>query len=277
MELTRYSALIRTFNSQRTLPATIASLAGQTVPPAHYVAVDSGSTDDTFGCLPANTTLHRFKGREFNYSAAINQGLAFVDTNYVLVISSHTALLNPEAVGYALELLERRDDLGAAYFCSEGGEALDHIVIGRQNFNGFNGVWNTCGLYKMSLLRDRAFRPEVFSAEDQEWSKWLLEEQGLSIARILGGRMSYNASSYPIGKVFKEHLSVALFVRHDMLEFPYLARTIYRVIRPVSSLRNRVLHARLLLNFLYYRFRGQPLVAAWNRKAERRLSACPRE
>ncbi len=254
MEPIRYCALIRTFNSQRTLPATIASLAGQSVPPVHYVAVDSGSTDATFDCLPADTTLHRFRGRTFNYSDAINQGLAFVETDYVLVISSHTSLLNPGAIAYALDLLASRNDIGAAYFCSEGGDALDHVLIDRRNFDGFNGVWNTCGLYKMALLRRRAFRPEVFSAEDQEWSRWLLEEQNLSVARILGGRMSYNALDYPTEKTLKENLAIALFVRPDMLRLPYLLRTLYRIVRPVSTMRNRRMHARLLFHFLYHRF-----------------------
>ncbi len=182
----RYSALIRTFNSSKTIEGTIRSLESQSIPPQHYVIVDSGSTDGTLAKVPRNSNVIKFEGPKFNYSSAINQGLAHVGTDYVLIVSSHTALSHLAALEYALEQLRSNARLGAAYFCNEVGSQLSGVEIDRTKFTGFNGVWNTCALFRTELLRQRAFRPEVFSAEDQEWSRWLLENTAFTILRISG-------------------------------------------------------------------------------------------
>ncbi len=78
--------------------------------------MDSGSTDDTLKILPAGSVVHKFVGREINYSEAINQGLEHITTDYVFVLSSHMLLIKRAAVEYALNLLELGEMHGAAYF-----------------------------------------------------------------------------------------------------------------------------------------------------------------
>lgn len=255
MDPARYSVLIRTFNSHATLPATIASLTAQSWPPGGYVFVDSGSTDGTLDVVPPGSTIHHYIGRAFSYAASLNQGIAYLETEFALIISSHTVLENTEAIAYALNLLTEDEAVGAAYFCLEDEGCLSHLLIDRKNFTGFNGVWNTCAVVRTALLKKRAFRPEVFSAEDQEWSAWLFDVEGKSVARISGGGMGYmNPRKHPLRKRLNENIAVALYVKPEMLGFAYLARVGYRVIRPVSGLKERVFNARLLFSLISYRF-----------------------
>ncbi len=243
---TAYSTLIRTCNSERTLSATLASLAAQTCPPTRHVFVDSGSTDGTLCLLPHGSTLHRYEGQIFNYSEAINQGLQYVDTEYVLIISSHTMLTDRLAVAFAMNLLASNQAIGAAYFSNEPSQTTQYTLIDNRNFNGFNGLWNTCALIRTSLLRKRSFRPEVFSAEDQEWANWLFENERKCVACISGAGMEYNNPvPYNLRKRLNEHVAVALFVRPEMLRWRYIARVAYRAIRPVSTFRERRFNAHL--------------------------------
>lgn len=254
MNSNAYTALIRTFNSEATLPATLTSLVRQTHPPSEYVFVDSGSTDRTLSLLPPRSTVHPYGNRKFNYSTALNEGVELVDTEYVLVISSHTAVENTESMGFAIDLMQIETEIVGSYFLPNLSNELCFFPIDKTNFTGFNGMWNTCAMYRTSFLKQRPFRPEVFSAEDQEWSKWLLFEQGKSIARISGGGMAYNNPlKNPVRKRLNEELAVAMYVNKEMLDTKYLARVLYRIIRPISNFRERYFNSVLLVNLAYLR------------------------
>jgi glycosyltransferase involved in cell wall biosynthesis len=252
----RYSSLIRTFNSERTLPATLCSLAKQTIPPGEYIFVDSGSTDRTLSILPQSAILHEYRGREFNFSDALNQGLNYVSTEYVLIISSHTLLNDPGAMDYALNLLASNDMIGAAYFSNDLGARISHSLINKTIFDGFNGLWNTCALIKVKLLRRRPFRPDVFSAEDQEWARWLLHCENKVIARISGAGMddsrNVNAIRHKRRKKINEYVAIAYFANRNLLSVCNLVRMAYHVIKPSRhiGLEERVFKLTLLFPLL---------------------------
>src|SRR5690349_14373473 len=230
-----YAALIRTFNSANTLQDTLFYLSRQTASPAQYIFVDSGSTDGTLTMAPYASILHRYDGKPFNFSEAINQGVEYVVADYVLIISSHTILVNPNAIEYALTLLSRLDAIGAAYFCSENTGNLRHTLIHKENFDGFNVLWNTWSLIRVDLLRKRAFRSEVFAAEDQEWARWLLYSTDKMIARIAGAGMSMN-NRYTTGKpgqnkLINEYVAIAYFANRSLLTPRNLARIVREIFR----------------------------------------------
>jgi glycosyltransferase involved in cell wall biosynthesis len=258
----RYSSLIRTFNSERTLPDTLCLLSRQTIPPSEHIFVDSGSTDRTLSILPHSAILHNYMGSVFNFSEALNQGIKYVSTDYVLIISSHTLLREPKAMYYALNLLASNEMIGAAYFSNESSENLSYTIIDKSVFDGFNGLWNTCSLIKVDLLRRRLFRPDVFSAEDQEWARWLLYCENRVIARIAGSGMddsrNINAIKYKRRKKINEYVAVAYFANRKLLSFYNLARIAYHVVKPSRyiSLEERVFKLNLLI----------PLVACYFRK-----------
>ena len=257
-----YTALIRTFNSEKRLPHTLRSLERQTRPPSKYVFVDSGSTDSTLKRIPDRSLVHKYKSDRFNYSDSLNAGIAYIDTPYTMIISSHTSIANEMALNYALNLLSNSDDIAAAYFIQVYSSELKFTKIGTSNFSGFNGVWNTCAIYKTSLLKRRNFRTDVFSAEDQEWSGWLFKYERKYVAQIAGGGMSYNNPSFNyIKKSLAERLAVAIYVKKEMQELPYLLRLFYRVLRPVSNIDERIINAKLLCSLLCYRFKGKAYLA----------------
>jgi glycosyltransferase involved in cell wall biosynthesis len=258
--MSKYAVLIRTLNSEKTLNTTIESIEKQSSKPSQYVIVDSGSTDNTIDLLPNGAIVHRYVGQNYNYSSALNQGMEHVEVDYTLIISSHTSLQNDSAMEFAISLLRGRDDLAAAYFYpGDVSREMSYRLINRHNFNGFNGIFNTCALIKTSMLRRRGFRPEVFAAEDQEWSRWVLESENKQIARIMGAGMVYgNLIKDRRMKDLYEDLAVALYVKPEMFRLPYLLRMAYRVVRPVSSWKTRAHNLRVLKNLLYYRLIGKP-------------------
>jgi glycosyltransferase involved in cell wall biosynthesis len=247
-----YDVLIRTFNSVKTLGVTLASLEGQTRLASKYIFVDSGSTDGTLVSLPANSTVHNYTGTVFNYSASLNQGLDYLEAEYALIISSHTALLNPGAMQFAINLLASDDSIGAAYFFGDADVPTIELITNRE-FTGFNGVFNTCGVYRTSLLRKRKFREDVPSAEDQEWSRWLLDNEGLSIARISGGKLQINnPKGYSRSRRFSDHCSVALYAKPELRRLRYIARVCGKVIQlyPRQPPSERIFNLKFLVFLL---------------------------
>jgi glycosyltransferase involved in cell wall biosynthesis len=258
MDVGQYTALVRTFNSDKTLPHTLHSLACQTQRPTKYVFVDSGSRDRTTELAPENSVIHHYVTRQFNYSESLNAGVVYVDTAYTLVMSSHTCLENEKALEFAMEILAENEDIAAAYFVQTFSENMTFERIGPNNFSGFNGVWNTCAIYKTNFLKERQFRPEVFSAEDQEWSSWLVSTRGKFIARVSGaGMYNNNPLADTIKKSVNEKFAVAIYVIKDMQRFPFLLRVSYRVVRPVSKLKDRLVNFRLLLLLMKNRLSGR--------------------
>lgn len=235
-----YTALIRTFNSEKTIGDTIRSLEAQSFPPTEYVIVDSGSTDSTLSLIPPNSTVINYVGSKFNYSSAINQGIELVTTDQVLIISSHTQIQHPSALQYALKRMEANLGIGAAYFCNEQSAQPAGTEVNAATFDGHNGIWNTSSLIRTDLVRLRPFRPEVFSAEDQEWSRWLLEKTPFTILRISGAGFKYERpDGYPTTKRLDEHEAIAMFVNPGRITPAFLLRVGCRVVRPISSFEAR--------------------------------------
>lgn len=244
-----WSALIRTFNCETTLPATLDCLRRQTRSAAEYVIVDSGSTDTTLALVPAGAVVRRYEGREFNYSAALNQGIDQVSAEYTLIISAHTTLADVRALEFALDLLDSRPDLAAAYFAGPLADERRVEFVDRHNFTGFNGLWNTCALVRTALLRQRPFRAEVFSAEDQEWASRLFRETDLSIACVLGCGMKVgNPRKASTRKRLNEYVAVAYFAKRELLSPRNVLHLLRRAILPAGGPRTadeRWLDARM--------------------------------
>jgi glycosyltransferase involved in cell wall biosynthesis len=192
---------------------------------------------------------------EFNFAEAINQGLQYISSDYVLIISSHTLLHNQTAIEYAIELLSADEYLGACYFSNENNGELKHIVIDKNKFDGFNGLWNTCSLVRYSLLRKRKFRSDVFIAEDQEWARWLFESQGKAVARINGAGMD-NTPNERIRKNLlarrkNEYVAIAYFANRDLMRATNLARIASRIFKPTTGpIEERYFNITLLISLL---------------------------
>jgi glycosyltransferase involved in cell wall biosynthesis len=250
-----YDALIRTFNSEKLLPLTIESLEAQRIPPKRFIFVDSGSMDGTLREIPVNSIVHHYLGTAFNYSDAINQGVPLASSECILIISSHTTIAHPGALVYALELLHSNTHFGAAYFADQGG-TLSHTTIDAESFDGFNGLWNTCAVIRTELLLERPFRPEVFSAEDQEWANWLINCRGLAVARIIGAGVSNDGNVRTRGQLRRkrtnEYVAIAYFIRPELRSARNIISLSFQSLLPFR----KTFAERLFLGGLAYRLFG---------------------
>jgi glycosyltransferase involved in cell wall biosynthesis len=253
MKTLAYSALIRTYNSATTLPDTLRSMETQSITPSEYVFVDSGSSDNTVDIFPEGSKVHKYVGKDFNYAEALNQGICHVSTETVLIISSHTSLTNKGAIEFTLALLDSNSELAAAYFCEDKSEELTYELIDKNRFNGFNGLWNTCALIRVSFLRRRGFSTEVFAAEDQEWARWLFDSTNKKIARVSGaGLVNRNPRKSSIKKRLNEYVAVAYFSNRKLLGPANICRVAYTAVKFDSRLRmsDRVFYVLLFVRLI---------------------------
>jgi glycosyltransferase involved in cell wall biosynthesis len=223
--------ICRTFNCAATLPAVLAAIGCNESVSPRYLFVDNGSTDSTRELFPEHALAIEYSLPGFNYAMAINIAIPFLATDYVLVISSHIVIENPLALRKAMDILDAHPRLGGVCFSShEHGDIRPHFVTAK-GFNGWNGLWNSCSIYRSSLLRERPFNPEVYSAEDQEWSKWLLHSKGMELAHLGGTAMqNQNPRQMSLEKRVKEWECVAYFVDSRYLAYGFIKGRFYRAI-----------------------------------------------
>lgn len=179
----RYSVLIRTKNSESTLGDTLKALDGQTLRAREVLVLDSGSEDGTLdiarrhGC---RVELYP-NDRAFNYSESLNQGFEYLDTPYVLVLSSHVQLYRNDTCEKLIYILEQHDAAVASYCSHYQRHLFDRLspdevpdfacsFISRLNFNGGNGLANTSSMIRMSAWKGQCFDVSLPSCEDQVWA-----------------------------------------------------------------------------------------------------------
>jgi len=223
--------ILRTFNSAATLPAVLAAIECHEGVKSRYIFVDNGSKDSTQELFPANALAIEYSLPCFNYAMAINIAIPFLASDYVLIISSHVVIKNPLALRKAIDILDANPLLGGVCFSSHDyGELLPHYVTA-EGFNGCNGLWNSASIYRTSLLRERPFNPEVYSAEDQEWSKWLLHSKGMALAHLSGTAMdNQNPKQMSFSKRVKEWECIAFYADSRYLAFSFIKGRFYKAI-----------------------------------------------
>src|SRR5207244_1101644 len=107
-------------------------------------------------------------------------------------------------------------------------------------------------LIRLELLHRRNFRTDVFTAEDQEWARWLFYCTNKAIARVSGAGMDNTRNSLAMKhgtrKRVNEYVSIAFFSNRKLLGLPNLSRVAYQVIKPTLrvSLKARLFHLLLL-------------------------------
>ena len=232
-----YTAVIRTRDSHPLVERVVRSLRGQGRPPARIVAVDSGSDATQRRLLePLVDALIDYPAGPFNYSKAINVGVAACTTPYVLIVSSHVVLAGHDLVGRAIEDMQRVGALGF-YFWNDPGEEWRTEIVSRKNFDGHNGLHNTCAFLPTEAVKARPFREEVFSAEDQEWAAHHFREHGSAMLRI-GTRHVENLNPRVNHRKFvNEEVSIAYFTCRERMGLPYLASWLVRA--AVAFVRGR--------------------------------------
>jgi hypothetical protein len=238
-----YSALIRTAGFDEVVEGAVSALMAQSHPPESVVFVDSSNDPNVRAQLNTLGRVVPYPDEHFNYSVAINVGIEAVTSPYTLIVSSHVILESPGMIEEGIELTRSYAAPIVHWTYSTDGIRREHLVT-KDTFNGRNGLSNSCCLVETRLIAERPFRPEVFSAEDQEWSAWYFREVGGSILRIEHPDLKYrNAHAANIQKTINEEISIAYFTARRELGIDRVAARLMRA--GVAGLRGRSNRARM--------------------------------
>jgi glycosyltransferase involved in cell wall biosynthesis len=103
--MSAYSVVIPAYNARRTLHETLASVLGQSVPPAEVIVVDDGSTDETAALAQAASTLIRVVRQDnAGPGAATNRGVRAAQSPWIAMSDADDIWL-PRKMERQLELL----------------------------------------------------------------------------------------------------------------------------------------------------------------------------
>ncbi|CUJ18709.1 hypothetical protein TA5114_03436 [Cognatishimia activa] len=249
MERPRYGAVIRAYQCTPLLEEVVKGLRAQTAPPEHILIVDSsGSAETAAEFENLGAIVVPYPEGDFNYSRAINVGAVANPSPLTLIISSHVLL--------GAELIERgwcdaqARGLEIVYWLPPNpGQVGDlSYVLDRKNFDGRNGISNTAALIPTQRIIDRPYREEVFSAEDQEWSRYYYKAFGRGSWRVETPEMRYlnpnhGEDVWSHEKLLNEELAIGHFVNRRLI-MP--DRIIARILRGVlATVRRRPERAKM--------------------------------
>lgn len=249
MDRPRYGAVIRAYQCTPLLEKVVAALQAQTVPPEVILVVDSSRSNETSAKFAAlGVTVVPYPEGEFNYSRAINVGVAANPAPLTLIISSHV-LLGPQMVERGWRDAQARG-LEIAFWTppKPGQEGEVEYVVDRRNFNGRNGISNSAALIPTRRILDRPYREEVFSAEDQEWTRYYFKTFRRGIWCVKTSGMQYLNPNHGVGawsweKLLNEELAIGHFVNRRLI-MP--DRIVTRFLRGVlATIRRRPERARM--------------------------------
>ena len=241
------TALIRTYNSDRTLRDCLQSLENQTSPPERVVVVDSGSTDGTLGIArDYGAEIIHYPDEEFHYSRSLNIGMEKVHTYHVLIISSHVSLPEPRTVKIMAKLLQEEEDRCAASIrgmvsspSDVDPDGVEWQLVTRENFaDKFGGIAisNSCNLIPRRLWEQCPFDEEIPRAEDQKWLQYHLE-QGQTAVRIVRPQIVYENPFYNDTKEIRDLVTLAKYdINPSLTEWGSLWE---RLRKAFSALRHR--------------------------------------
>lgn len=209
-DLRRYVAVIRTHACTPLLEQVVAALKAQTWAPTRVVFVDSSGTPAVREQLLRMGEVVTYPEKVFNYSVAINVGMAAVDEPHALLISSHVLLEDPAVLERSLKAAQAQG-IEVVYWrhAVSGQAALS--VIGPEQFDGYNGLSNACAFLPVRWVKERPFRADVFSAEDQEWAAWYFRTHRGQVLRVDDPAVKYLNPHVNTRKMINEELAIAYF------------------------------------------------------------------
>lgn len=258
----RYTALIRTYNSMPLLAEVIDVLKKQSLPPDEILIVDSSREQAQINLIKGlgYKVIRYPENEDFNFSKAINIGINEISNERVLIISSHVLLNQPNLIETAWEVANFEDP---AYmgFClipwADPEVKWKPTRVDESNFSIDLCASNSCTLLKTRLIKERPFREDVFSAEDQEWAAFYLRQKKSYFFNIVTHDLKYMNVHFNTQKLINEQIALAYFTFPKMLS---IKNIIYRLIRAVIALarfrRERAkLHFVVAREFFFARFR----------------------
>lgn len=233
-----YDILIRTFNSQRTISDVLLSIERLEWQPSSVVVVDSGSTDETVQiCKDHKCRVYMYEGDVFNYSKALNQGLAHVSAPYLLILSSHAVILFAELTELMMKAIKQTKSKVAYINPTVSKFAI--TVNSINNFSGFNGISNQCALYETEIAKKYGFLEKMPTAEDAYFSLQLFKD-GYTTTEICGEFFASRNFRFSLKKVRNEYVAISYYVYRDALAYKSIAHIARKAICAVIRLKYRI-------------------------------------
>jgi glycosyltransferase involved in cell wall biosynthesis len=196
----RVSVVVRTRDSGPALHAVLTDLTSQVGVITEFIIVDNTSRDatravaDQFSCK----WIDYPSAQEFNYSKAINVGVAKASGEYVLICSPHIRIPQRDTVLAMIDALAVLN-LSAVY-CELGDwpvhdtheRSVSCETICWNNYDGTNALRNYFALYSRQLLMETGgFDETLPCCEDQKWALDQYSATGVGTGRIDSHRIIY--------------------------------------------------------------------------------------
>jgi glycosyltransferase involved in cell wall biosynthesis len=246
--------LIRTRNSDRTLEATIRSLIAQRDVALTVLVLDSGSVDRTldiarlYGCH-----VERYPALlPFSYGRALNDGLARLQEDLLLVLSSHVRLGDERTLWAMADALAKYPHAVGCYSARERDPPIDDVQpvteITLSSFNGSNGLDNACAMIRKAAWHLEAFDERLACCEDQAWALEFFR-RGYCTLRLNRKPINYVNPYLTWRKLLRDRVIVARDIWPDSASWPRLGQILLQCVRSALSFRIRdaVFNLMLLL------------------------------
>ena len=167
------AVVIRFKNSAATLPAVLAALRRQTVPPDFLLGVNNQSTDgsaDLFRAAGGNVTDWT---QAYHHPRVLNFALRHCPTDLVLVLSSHTVIESPDAIAQLVAAMADPRTACASAKWDDDPFYSDAIEWSELQAKGlkFGAIYsNSMGILRRSLWEQVPFDELLPTMEDGAWA-----------------------------------------------------------------------------------------------------------
>ncbi len=194
---TTVGVLIRFANSAETLPDVLKALQKQTLQPDLILGVDSGSQDGSRAMIEAAGGKIISWPHRYEHSKVLNHGLCHLETDLVLVLSSHTVLEHPETLARMVEAMsDPRTACVSLKWDADPfySDAIDWRELSAKGLK-FGSIYsNSMGMIRHDLWKALPFDESLLTAEDYAWTLEHLKRH--HICRRLTLPFSYQRSGY---------------------------------------------------------------------------------
>lgn len=189
--------LIRFANSAATLPGVLAALRRQTRQPDVIIGIASHSTDGSRSLMQsAGATVHEWH-EAYDHSRVLNFGMRYLQTDLVLVLSSHTVLESADALEQMIACFADHRVACVSAKWDDDPFYSSAISWGELQAKGlrFGSIYsNSMGMIRRTAWLESPFDEEVKTAEDYAWALEQLRRGHL--CRRLTIPFSYQRNGY---------------------------------------------------------------------------------
>ncbi|MFC5453412.1 glycosyltransferase family 2 protein [Prosthecobacter fluviatilis] len=216
--------LIRFKNSAATLPRVLHRLHAQTLRPHTILGVDTGSTDGSAALITQAGGSVVAWTQPYHHARVLNYGLTHLQTDLILVLSSHTTLDDDDALEQMCAAFENPRVACVSAKWDDDPYYSDAITWDELLVKGlkFGSIYsNSMGMIRRKAWEAVPFDETLLTAEDYAWA---IEQLRLGhICKRLPLRFGYDRSGHD--RTFEFAQLVFHFARRYKLHVAWLGAT----------------------------------------------------